>query len=109
MNEEPKYGVVLVTVESEEEAKSIASTLVKEKYAACVSLMPVHSIYTWENAVQSDREWQLIIKTNLAYYSQLETRISQLHSYDVPEIIALPIETGLTTYLNWIEESVSPH
>jgi len=103
-----QYGVVLVTVESEAQARAIASAIVKEKYGACVSLMPVHSVYTWENEVHSDPEWQLIIKTDLTYYSQLETRIRQLHSYEVPEIIALPIQAGLTPYLQWIGESVSP-
>ncbi|PNW36537.1 UNVERIFIED_CONTAM: cation tolerance protein CutA [Euhalothece sp. KZN 001] len=108
MSENKQYGVVFVTAESETQARSIASALVKEKYAACVSLMPVHSVYTWENEVQSDPEWQLLIKTDLAYYSQLETRINELHSYDVPEIIALPIQSGLAPYLNWIGETVSP-
>lgn len=108
MSENKQYGVVFVTAESEAQARSIASALVKEKYAACVSLMPVHSVYTWENEVQSDPEWQLLIKTDLAYYSQLETRINELHSYDVPEIIALPIQSGLAPYLNWIGETVSP-
>jgi periplasmic divalent cation tolerance protein len=103
-----QYGVVLVTAESEAQARAIASAIVKEKYGACVSLMPVHSVYTWENEVHSDPEWQLIIKTDLTYYSQLETRIRQLHSYEVPEIIALPIQAGLTPYLQWIGESVSP-
>ena len=103
-----QYGVVLVTAESEAQARAIASAIVKEKYGACVSLMPVHSVYTWKNEVHSDPEWQLIIKTDLTYYSQLETRIRQLHSYEVPEIIALPIQAGLTPYLQWIGESVSP-
>lgn len=102
MNEGKQYGVVLVTTESEAQARAIASALVKEKYAACVTLMPVHSIYNWEGEVHSDPEWQLIIKTDLSYYTQLEARLCQLHSYDVPEIIALPIATGLTPYLNWI-------
>jgi periplasmic divalent cation tolerance protein len=108
MSEIKEYGVVFVTAESEEQARAIASAVVKEKYAACVSLMPVHSVYTWENEVHSDPEWQLIIKTDLAHYSQLEKRIQEIHSYDVPEIIALPIQAGLTPYLQWIGESVSP-
>ena len=103
-----QYGVVLVTAESEEQARAIASSLVKEKYAACVSVMPVHSVYTWQEEVHSDPEWQLMIKTDLNQYSQLETRIRELHSYEVPEIIALPIQAGLTPYLNWIGENVSP-
>ncbi|MDR9405066.1 MAG: divalent-cation tolerance protein CutA [Halothece sp. Uz-M2-17] len=108
MSKNQQYGVVLVTTESEEQARAIASAIVKEKYGACVSITPVHSVYTWDNEVHSDPEWQLMIKTNLAYYSQLETRIRQLHSYDVPEIIALPIQMGLNSYLQWIGESVSP-
>jgi periplasmic divalent cation tolerance protein len=108
MSRNQQYGVVFVTAESEAQARAIASAIVKEKYGACVSLMPVHSVYTWENEVHSDPEWQLIIKTDLTYYSQLETRIRELHSYDVPEIIALPIQAGLTPYLQWIGESVSP-
>ncbi len=108
MSENNQYGVVLVTTEGKDKAIEIASALVKEKYAACVSLMPVQSVYTWENEVHSDREWQLVIKTDLAYYSKLEARINQIHSYDVPEIIALPIAAGLTPYLNWIGENVSP-
>ena len=109
MSQTQQYGIVLVTAETETEARTIASALVKEKYAACVSLMPVHSVYTWESEVHSDPEWQLIIKTDLTQYSQLETRISELHSYEVPEIIALPIQAGLTPYLNWIGENVSTH
>lgn len=103
-----QYGVVLVTAESEEQARAIASSLVKEKYAACVSVMPVHSVYTWQEEVHSDPEWQLMIKTDLNQYSRVEARITELHSYEVPEIIALPIQAGLTPYLNWIGENVSP-
>ncbi|MFP4135281.1 MAG: divalent-cation tolerance protein CutA [Halothece sp.] len=103
-----QYGVVLVTAESEEQARAIASSLVQEKYAACVSVMPVHSVYTWQEEVHSDPEWQLMIKTDLNQYSQLEARIRELHSYEVPEIIALPIQAGLSPYLNWIGENVSP-
>jgi len=102
-----QYGVVLVTAESQEQARAIASALVKEHYAACVSVMPVQSVYTWENEVHNDPEWQLMIKTDLNQFSQLETRICELHSYDVPEIIALPIQAGLSSYLNWIGEMVT--
>ncbi|QDZ39441.1 divalent-cation tolerance protein CutA [Euhalothece natronophila Z-M001] len=108
MNETKQYGVVLVTAESEEQARAIASSLVKENYAACVSMMPVQSVYTWQEEVHSDPEWQLMIKTDLNQYSQVEARIKELHSYEVPEIIALPIQAGLTPYLNWIGENVAP-
>ncbi|MFW6358906.1 MAG: divalent-cation tolerance protein CutA, partial [Chroococcales cyanobacterium] len=86
-----RYGIVLVTASSQEEGKAIASVLVEEKLAACVSLIPVASIYTWQDKVHSESEWQLMIKTDLAIFSTLEAKIREYHSYDVPEIIALPI------------------
>ncbi len=98
------FGVVLVTAGSEEEARAIAHALVQEKLAACVNFTPVQSVYTWQNEVQQDQEWQLMIKTDLAHFDQLAARIQVLHSYDLPEIIALPIQQGATAYLNWISE-----
>lgn len=108
MNEQltPRFGVVLVTAPSQAEARTIAQTLIAENLAACVSLLPVHSIYTWEGAVQQEDEWQLLIKTDLARFSALETRVRQIHSYEVPEIIALPILAGSEAYLNWIATQV---
>lgn len=103
--ESTSYGVVLVTAASQQEGKAIASALVKEKLAACVNLLPVHSVYTWQGEVQSEPEWQLLIKTDLTQFDRLEARISELHSYEVPEIIALPIVAGFSPYLNWIGES----
>ncbi|MDY6937340.1 MAG: divalent-cation tolerance protein CutA [Cyanobacteriota bacterium] len=101
---EIQYGLVLVTASSEAEAETIARTLVEEKLAACTTLMPVRSIYTWQGEVQDDREWQLIIKTDLARFQALEARVQQLHSYEVPEIIAIDLAAGSTPYLNWIGE-----
>lgn len=98
------YAVVLVTASSRLEAEKIAQVLVEKKLAACVSLMPIHSIYTWKSEVCQEDEWQLMIKTDLRHFEQLETQIKQLHSYEVPEIIALPIIKGSADYLNWISE-----
>ncbi|MBD2481295.1 divalent-cation tolerance protein CutA [Planktothrix sp. FACHB-1365] len=98
------YAVVLVTASSRLEAEKIAQALVEKKLAACVSLMPIHSIYTWKSEVCQADEWQLIIKTDIRQFEQLETQIKQLHSYEVPEIIALPIIKGSADYLNWISE-----
>jgi periplasmic divalent cation tolerance protein len=100
------YGVVLVTASSEEEGFAIASALVELKLAACVTLLPVRSIYTWQGKVNSDSEWQLVIKTNLSVFPALSAKIQELHSYEVPEIIALPIVAGSDSYLNWIGENV---
>jgi periplasmic divalent cation tolerance protein len=107
MNQNPQnYGIVLVTAASEAEAETIAEGLVAARLAACVSLMPIRSIYTWKGAVQRDQEWQLVIKTDLSRFDQLEAKIRELHSYEVPEIIALLLERGSVPYLNWIAEQV---
>lgn len=102
-----QYGVVLVTAASREEAEAIAHTLIAEKLAACINLFPVHSVYTWNNEVQQEDEWQLFIKSDLSKFSDLEARIRQLHSYEVPEIVALPIVLGSQLYLSWINTQVN--
>lgn len=100
------YGVVLVTAPSQEEATAIAQALIAAKLAACVSLLPVYSIYTWQGQVEQANEWQLLIKSDLEQFSALEAKVRELHSYQVPEIIALPILHGSQPYLNWIAEQV---
>jgi periplasmic divalent cation tolerance protein len=102
------YGLVMVTAPSRKVADAIARTLVQEQLAACVSLMPVTSIYTWENQLQQDEEWQLMIKTQLDRFPDLEARILTLHPYDVPEIIAIPLSAGTQPYLSWITSQVKP-
>ena len=97
-----QLGVVLVTASSETEASAIASALVQERLAACVSLVPIQSVYRWQGEVQQETEWQLMIKTDLAQCTALAERVQQLHSYEVPEIVALPIVAGTETYLNWV-------
>lgn len=99
------YCVVLVTVDSEEEGTTIANTLLTEKLAACINMLPLNSFYTWQGKIQQDREWQLLIKTRFCLFAELTKRVQILHSYDVPEIIALPIVSGSPTYLNWIGEN----
>lgn len=101
-----EYGVVLVTAPSKEVAVAIASPLIQEKLAACVSLLPVESIYTWQAQVHQEQEWQLLIKTNLAQYPALEARVKEIHPYEVPEIIAVPILQGFSPYLQWLGEQV---
>jgi periplasmic divalent cation tolerance protein len=98
------YGVVLVTTSSQQEAEQIASALVEKKLAACVSVCPIHSIYTWQGKVHNEQEWQLVIKTDLALFPALEAKIKEMHSYEVPEIIALPIIAGSEPYLSWIKD-----
>jgi periplasmic divalent cation tolerance protein len=100
------YCLVLVSAPSEAEAKAIAQSLVQEKLAACVSLMPIQSIYRWQNEIQSEPEWQLLIKTTQDCFDALERRVLALHRYEVPEILAIPIQAGLAMYLRWVEDNV---
>ena len=83
----------------------LARALLSEKLAACVSMTPVNSIYTWQGKINNDREWQLSIKTNLNLFTELAQKIKALHSYEVPEIIAIPIIAGFQPYLNWIDDN----
>ncbi|MGC1308832.1 MAG: divalent-cation tolerance protein CutA [Phormidesmis sp.] len=103
-----QFGVVLVTVGSEAEGEAIAAALIEAKLAACVNMFPVKSVYTWEGKVQREAEWQLVIKTRLDCYEALAAKVVSLHSYDTPEIIALPIEKGSPDYLTWLNSQVSP-
>lgn len=101
------YCLVLTTAASETEATAIAQALVQAQLAACVSLMPIHSIYTWQGELHQEPEWQLLIKTKTICFGAVEAKIQELHSYAVPEIIAIPLQAGSTTYLSWISSMVS--
>ncbi|MEB3231146.1 MAG: divalent-cation tolerance protein CutA [Leptolyngbyaceae bacterium] len=109
MGEPSSFCVVLVTTATGDEARAIAHTLVQQSLAACVNIVPIQSIYTWDGAVQEDSEWQLIIKTRTSCWTALEQTIRSLHPYDVPEMICLPIEAGFAPYLSWITEMTSPN
>ncbi|MGH9714389.1 MAG: divalent-cation tolerance protein CutA [Candidatus Acidiferrales bacterium] len=102
--------VVLATCASAMEARQIARTLVEQRLAACINIVqiPVRSIYRWKGSVESAKEFLLIMKSSRNKYSALEREIKRLHSYDVPEIIALPIERGSRAYLKWLGESIRP-
>jgi periplasmic divalent cation tolerance protein len=100
------YCLVLVSASSEGEAMAIAQALVYEKLAACVSLMPIKSIYAWQDQIQSESEWQLMIKTTQSRFEALQSRVIELHSYEVPEILAIPVQDGSAAYLSWIDANV---
>jgi periplasmic divalent cation tolerance protein len=102
-----EYLLVSVTTPSSEEAKRIAEALVQERLAACVNIVPaITSIYHWQGEVHRDSEVLLIAKSRPELFDPLAARVKELHSYEVPEIIALPIVAGSKAYLNWIDESV---
>jgi periplasmic divalent cation tolerance protein len=98
---------VLSTCPNKEVADNIAQHLVTERLAACVNIIPnLTSVYIWQDELQCDQEVQLLIKTDSALFTQLNTRINELHPYDVVEVIALNIQQGDSHYLNWITESL---
>jgi periplasmic divalent cation tolerance protein len=102
--------VVLVTCRSAKEADRIARSLVQKRLAACGNILrsPVRSIYRWKEKIESAREVLLVIKTSRRRFLELQAAIKRLHSYEVPEIIALPIAAGSQSYLSWLAESVAP-
>jgi len=95
--------LVLTNCPDEESANAIALALVEARLAACVNILPrVQSIYLWQGAVESATEIPLLIKSHASNYPALEAAIRDRHPYQVPEIIALPVESGLPAYLDWI-------
>lgn len=98
--------IILTTWPDAEKARVAARTLVEEKLAACANIVPaLESIYRWEGKVESATEVLMILKTTIARYQMLETRIRTLHSYEVPEVVCLRVVDGLPTYLRWVEQS----
>ncbi len=98
--------VMLCTVPDRPAGERIAQTLVEERLAACVNLLPgLTSIYRWQGKVEQEAECLLIIKTVAARFEAVRDRIQTLHSYDLPEIIALPITDGDAGYLKWLTEN----
>src|SRR5580765_1869562 len=102
------HAVVLSTVGTEDEASRIASALVERRLAACVNVVSgVESTYRWQGAVQTDREWLLVVKTRRDRFEAVRAAIRELHSYDVPEIVMLDITGGDAAYLEWLDASLA--
>jgi periplasmic divalent cation tolerance protein len=103
------YRLVLTNCPNMPLAERIALALVEGRHAACVNIVPgIQSIYRWAGKLERDNEVLLLIKTELACLAGVEQCIRTLHTYEVPEMIALPISHGYTPYLNWITESIQP-
>lgn len=100
--------VVLVTCGSVKEARCIARALVTDRLAACVNVLQasVESVYRWKGKIESAKEFLLLVKTSRRRFGAVQAAVRRLHSYDLPEIIALPVERGSQGYLDWISESV---
>lgn len=99
--------IVLCTLPDMEKARQIATILVESQLVACVNLLPtIESIYRWQGKVESAREVLAVMKVTSSGYDQLETKLRELHPYEVPEILAVPVSKGLPEYLNWVQENV---
>lgn len=97
--------VVYITAPNEDEAGRIARTLVEERLAGCVNILrEIRSIYSWQGRIEDESEVLMILKTRKSLFETLKERVKELHSYSVPEIIALPVIDGSEDYLKWLEE-----
>jgi len=102
-----KYIQVVTTTESEEDAAVIAAAVVKKRVAACAQVLgPIRSTYWWKDKIETSSEWLCLMKSCEELYSDLEQTIKEIHPYDVPEILALPILTGYQPYLQWLNEEI---
>ena len=97
--------IVWTTIGSETDGRALAATLVGERLAACVNVLPeMDSIYRWKGAVETERERQLVMKTTAARLPALEARVRELHPYELPEFIVVPVESGSDAYLRWVRD-----
>ena len=99
-------SIVIVTYPDKEAAKKVAGLLVEERLAACAQIFPIESIYSWEGKIFDENEIMLFIKTKTSMFDKVSAFIRKNHSYDVPEIIQIPITDGLPEYLRWIGDNV---
>ena len=101
---EDKYCLIITSYADEENGKKIINTLLTARLAACIQVMPIQSYYHWQGKIVSDDEKLLFIKTKSSLYSKVEKTILTHHTYELPEIIQVPISTGLDQYLAWLEK-----
>ena len=103
-----QYCSIYVTTGSDDEARRIGRTLVEEKLAACSNIVPIKSIYRWQDKIEEADEVAMFIKTRSELADRVIDRVKELHSYEVPCIVTFPIEKGNPDYLKWIGESTKP-
>ncbi len=101
--------VVLSACDSEEQAASLARHLVERRLAGCVNIIPgARSFYHWKGAIEDTKEWLLVIKSRRDLFSALRSEIAKMHTYEVPELIALPVVEGSENYLAWLDRELGP-
>ncbi|GAB7181752.1 divalent-cation tolerance protein CutA [Kitasatospora sp. Ki12] len=99
---EQRFVVVTTTHESEELARALASAVVRERLAACAQVYPVRSVYWWEGEVRDAEEWRIDLKTRAELADRLGAFVAERHSYETPEVIAVPVVAGSPGYLDWV-------
>jgi len=99
------YSIVITTTAGMDSAKEIARLLVEKRLAACVQMFPIESVYRWQGKICADSETTLFIKSKTALFDEIKATIKEKHTYEVPEIIQVPITGGLPEYLKWIEDN----
>ena len=105
--EQPNYVVVHITVKAAEEARKIAKDLVKRRLAACVNILPgVESHFWWKDKLETEKEILLMVKTKEILLPEISKAVKKIHSYSIPEIIALPIAGGSRDYLEWMDSEI---
>ncbi|MGW1073233.1 divalent-cation tolerance protein CutA [Streptomyces sp. NPDC002537] len=100
----PDHAVVTTTTDAEEAARTLAAELIDERLAACAQVYPISSVYRWEGKVEQAQEWRVDFKTRGDLVNQLAARIGELHAYETPEIIAVPVVAGSAAYLSWVTD-----
>ncbi|MDH5390545.1 MAG: divalent-cation tolerance protein CutA [Candidatus Bathyarchaeota archaeon] len=103
------YVVVIITTPNKEEAVKIVRSLLKERLIACANILgPVSSLFWWQGKIDEENEFLVFMKSHKNLFERLSERVTEIHSYDVPEIIALPIIEGSPPYLDWLRASLQP-
>lgn len=101
------YLQVFTTIGSREEAQQVAQALVEQRLAGCVQIVgPIHSIYWWQGEIETAEEYLCLIKAGSELYGELEAAIKEVHPYDTPEILAMPVADGNADYLQWLQEEL---
>jgi periplasmic divalent cation tolerance protein len=105
---EKDYVILLVTAANREEAEKISKALLNEKMIACANIIgPISSLFWWHEKIESAQEYVLLMKSRLDLFDKISEKVKALHSYEVPEIIALPVIRGFNAYLEWLDRSLS--
>lgn len=102
-----EYVQIVTAAESEEAAEKITNSLLEKRLAACVQIVgPITSTYWWRGKIETAEEWLCLIKSKTGLYEEVERTINELHTYETPEILALPVVTGSRAYLDWLRETL---